>query len=98
LTFEQDRHYLIASVFRFLDGRSVESVRHVLEGLRAEGASVFLDDVVASLGTGRQTKTPRDVLTDTPSIPRQMALMEKRQEYNTPSAPDTGDQSRGIEA
>lgn len=81
LTFEHDKEYLVASVFRFMEGRPLESVRRILAKLTAEEASVTLDDVVCTLGKGSTTGASRDDLLVAPERPRQMTLLEEHAEY-----------------
>jgi DNA modification methylase len=90
LTFEQNKEYLVSSAFRFLEGRSLESVRRILEELKMHGSSVRLEDVVCILGADKGAKPLRDelqVITD--DVP-QMALLEARKTYEAqPSASHT---------
>jgi site-specific DNA-methyltransferase (cytosine-N4-specific) len=76
MAFEREREYVVSSVFRFLDGRSMEYVRRILEGLAAEGASLVMDDISCSLASARQAKASREVLADMPMESRQMVLFE----------------------
>ncbi|MDD3926583.1 MAG: site-specific DNA-methyltransferase [bacterium] len=90
LTFEQDREYLVSSVFRFLEGRSIDFVKCILNKLSVNDAGLILNDIVCNLGSSRQTKASRDVLMDMPSETRQMALLEGQKEYKTRQAPLKG--------
>ena len=95
MAFEQEREYLVSSVFRFLGGRSAEYVRHILDGLVPDGASLVMDDVSCSLAPARQTKASREVLAEMPLGPRQMVLFDgadegKAQEAGTRTPRDRG--------
>ena len=94
LTFEQNKEYLVSSVFRFLEGRSVETVRSILEQLQADDKSLVLDDIVCSLGSERKTKTSRDALEEMTSEVRQMVLLEERKVYRTQKTPSNVRETR----
>jgi hypothetical protein len=81
LTFEQNRGYLVASVFRFLEGRSMDTVRRTLEELRMHESSVNLDDVVCTLAADKYAKLSRDELELMTEDVRQMVLLETRKTY-----------------
>lgn len=49
LTFELNQKYLASSVFRFLEGQSVEIVRQVLGKLKDKHANFFLGEVIYEL-------------------------------------------------
>jgi DNA modification methylase len=83
LTFEQDKESLVSSAFRFLEGRSMESVRRILGELQADNACVVLDDIVCSLGSEKKAKISRDALDAMTSDVRQMVLLEERKTYKT---------------
>ncbi len=78
LTFEERKEYLIPSIFRFLEGRSLAFVRRTLGKLNTYEANVRLDDVVCSLEPDQRAKTSRDKLESITSDMRQMALLEDR--------------------
>ncbi len=87
LTFEHNKEYLVSSAFRFLEGRSLESVRRTLQELNIHEASVRLEDVVCTLGTDKGVKRSRDELEIMTKDVRQMVLMEARKTYKAqPSA------------
>lgn len=81
LTFEERKEYLIPSIFRFLEGRSLAFVRRTLGKLNTYEANVRLDDVVCSLEPDQRAKTSRDKLESITSDMRQMALLEDRTTY-----------------
>jgi DNA modification methylase len=82
LTFELSREYLVSSIFRFLEGRPLESVRRVLAKLNSDEAQVTLEDVACSLGTVKGTRTSRDDLETSTEPPRQMTLLENCKKYH----------------
>ena len=61
-----------------MEGRSLESVRRILEQLHAEAASVQLADVLCSLGPARGVKAAREVIEIPTDDARQMMLLEAR--------------------
>ena len=81
LTFEQDKEYLVASAFRFLDGRSLEAIRQILVQLQADNASLVLDEIVCSLRPNSGVKLSRDALQKESSNLKQMAFLERRAKY-----------------
>lgn len=81
LAYEQNKEYLISSAFRFLEGRSVESVRRILAELQEPNASLFLDDIICSLGSEKKPKVSRDVLEVETSDVRQMVFLEEHKPY-----------------
>jgi site-specific DNA-methyltransferase (cytosine-N4-specific) len=81
LTFEQSKEYLVSSVFRFLEGRPLESVRRILAGLAENEANVMLEDVVCTLRTVKGTRQSRDNLEVSTEAPRQMVLLEECAKY-----------------
>lgn len=81
LTFDLSRDYLVASVFRFLEGRPVETVRRILSELVSDDANVVLEDVLCSLTNGNTVKVSRDDLTTTREEARQMMLLEEKAKY-----------------
>jgi len=81
LTFDLSRDYLVASVFRFLEGRPLEAVRRILSELVSDFANVILEDVVCSLGNGGNGRASRDDLITTRNEARQMTLLEEEAEY-----------------
>jgi site-specific DNA-methyltransferase (cytosine-N4-specific) len=81
LTFDLSRDYLVASIFRFLEGRPIESVRRILSELVSDDANVILEDVVCSLRIGGSTRASRDGLIATQDEARQMALLEEKAAY-----------------
>lgn len=81
MTFDLSREYLVASVFRFLDGRPVETVRRILSALDSDDANIFLEDVVCSLANGDSVKATRGDLIATREETRQMVLLEEREKY-----------------
>ena len=87
LTFEQDKEYLIASAFRFLEGRSVDSVRGILSQLQGADASLVLDGIVCSLGSDRRVKISRGALERKSADMRQMAFLERRSKYKAQHSP-----------
>ena len=88
LTFDLNRDYLTASVFRFLEGRPLETVRRILSELLSDHANVFLEDVVCSLGNSGNTRASRDNLITTRNEGRQMTLLEDKAEYSAPPPTD----------
>ncbi len=83
LTFELSREYLVASVFRFLEGRPLETIRKILLSLALDDANVLLEDVVCSLSNGGTAKTSRGDLVASCEDVRQMVLLEERELYNS---------------
>jgi DNA modification methylase len=81
LTFEQNKEYLVSSVFRFLEGRSLESVRRIVGQLQADDASLTLEDVVCSLGLDQKGKVSRDEVENMTTDVRQIVLLEGRTTY-----------------
>ena len=81
LTFDLSRDYSVASVFRFLEGRPLASVRRILSELVSDDANVILEDVVCSLKNGGSTRTSRDDLIATRDEARQMVLLEEKAVY-----------------
>jgi DNA modification methylase len=81
LTFDLSKDYLAASVFRFLEGRSLESVRRILSKLVSDEANVILEDVACSFRSGGSTRASRDDLILTRDESRQMVLLEEKVEY-----------------
>jgi site-specific DNA-methyltransferase (cytosine-N4-specific) len=49
LTFEVNQEYLIASIFRFLEGWSIDEIRGVIDKLRCNQAGYFLGEVYCNL-------------------------------------------------
>ena len=83
MTFDLNRDYLVASVFRFLEGRPFEAVRRILSELTSDEANVLLDDVVCTLKNVGSVKAPREDLITTRDEPRQMVLLEDKMNYRT---------------
>lgn len=81
LTFELSREYLVASVFRFVEGRPLESVRRIVEQLGADAANLRLEDVSCSLKNGNGARAPREALAQMQNETRQMVLLEPNAEY-----------------
>jgi len=81
ITFEQSEEYLVSSVFRFLEGRSVESVRRILNELQDDHANFFIDQVVCKIGTVGMVKPKRELIDESPLPARQLALLEDRAKY-----------------
>lgn len=81
LSFDLSRDYLVTSVFRFLEGRPIETVRRILSACASDDANVILDDVVCSLTNGSAAKASRDDLITTREETRQMVLLEGRGQY-----------------
>ncbi len=71
----------MSSAFRFLDGKSLETVRRILQELNTYEASVTIEDVICTLGTEKGVKLSRDELEVTTEEVRQMVLMEDRKTY-----------------
>jgi DNA modification methylase len=95
MTFEQSKEYLVASAFRFLEGRSLESVRRTLEALNADGASVRLEDVACSLKPDNATKLSRDELAMITEDVRQMVLLEDNPTYKVQPTSSRSQVTRG---
>jgi DNA modification methylase len=83
LAFDLSREYLVTSVFRFLEGRSVETIRRILSQLASDDANVVLEDVVCSLTNGSAEKASRGDLIATREESSQMVLLEERGQYKT---------------
>ena len=83
LTFEHSKEYLVSSVFRFLEGRSLESVRNIIETLNKEAANVQLADVVCSLGPDKGAKLTREDMVVFTNDTRQMILLESNKASKT---------------
>lgn len=83
LTFDLSRDYLVASVFRFLEGRQVEAVRQILSQFVSDEANVFLDNVICSLTNSSATKVSRYDLNTTQEDARQLMLLEENGQYKT---------------
>ncbi|MBI5645950.1 MAG: site-specific DNA-methyltransferase [Ignavibacteriae bacterium] len=81
MTFDLRRDYLVASVFRFLEGRPVEVVRRILSALASDDANVILEDVVCNLANGSNAKVTRVDLIATQEETRQMVLLEEEGKY-----------------
>jgi site-specific DNA-methyltransferase (cytosine-N4-specific) len=81
LTFEEKKEYLVSSVFRFMEGRSLESVRRALGELNTYEASVELTGVICSLEPDQRAKTSRDQLESITSDMQQIVLLEDRATY-----------------
>jgi DNA modification methylase len=82
LTFEQRKEYLASSVFRFLEGRSIEAVRRVLGELQDDNASIRIGEAACKIGPDRMVKPKREVLELSPLRVKQPALFEKQERYN----------------
>lgn len=81
LTFEQSKDYLVSSIFRFLEGRPLESVRRILAELKQDTANIKLEDVVCSLQAVKSAKRSRDDLEVSTESAQQMVLLEERAKY-----------------
>jgi DNA modification methylase len=81
ITFDLSRDYLVASAFRFLEGRPLEAVRRILSELVSDDANVILEDVVCTFRNGGSTRASRDDLITTRDEARQMVLLEKKAKY-----------------
>lgn len=81
MTFDLYREYLVASVFRFLEDRPVETVRRILSALVSDDANVILEDVVCRLVNVANTKAVRSNLIVNREETRQMVLLEERDKY-----------------
>lgn len=79
LAFDLNREYLVASVFRFLEDRPVETVRSILSALASEDATLVLEDVVCRLACGSTVKPSRDNLSTTLEGARQGVLFEEKE-------------------
>jgi len=86
LAFDLSREYLVTSVFRFLEGRSTESVRKILSELVSDDANVTIEDVVCSLTNVNSAKASRDDLITSREEVRQMALLEEKGKYEAQQA------------
>jgi DNA modification methylase len=85
LTFDLSGDYLVASLFRFLEGRPLEAVRRILSELVSDDANVVLEDVICSLANGSLTKASRDDLITRRDEARQMVLLEETGQYKAQS-------------
>lgn len=56
LTFELSQEYLAASVFRFMEGQSVDSVKQFLSMLSTSHADIVLEGACCSLQSGKSVK------------------------------------------
>lgn len=83
LAFELSRDYLVASAFRFVEGRSVEAVRKLVAEMGSDSANLRLEDVSCSLKNGSGTRAPREALSQMQSETRQMLLFEGKGGYKT---------------
>lgn len=84
MAFDLSRDYLMASVFRFLEGRPIETVRKILSAFVSDDGNVILDDVVCSLTNGSTAKISRDDLIASREEVRQMVLFEEKGQYKGP--------------
>ncbi len=83
LTFDLSRDYLVTSVFRFLEGKSLGTVRKILSALTVDDANLLLEDVACTLKKGSSHKTSRGDLNTARSEAKQMMLLEEKAEYKT---------------
>ncbi|MDI9570581.1 MAG: site-specific DNA-methyltransferase [Pseudomonadota bacterium] len=90
LTFERDRDYLVASIFRFMEGWPLESVRQTLRKLNDGTEAVTLDNVVCTLGKTSGVGISRDDLAVASERPRQMTLLEEQAEYKAQQGKSSG--------
>lgn len=96
LTFEQDKESVVSSAFRFLEGRSVESVRRILRELEEDNACLVLDDIICNFGSEKKTKTSRSSLDDLPAGVRQLILLDGHETYKIQQSPSRiGEKGRG---
>lgn len=59
LTFELNQKYLVSSVFRFLEGQNIETVKKVLGRLQDAQADYLLTEVGGELDSGKSVKPKR---------------------------------------
>ena len=57
LTFEMNQDYLAASVFRFLEGHSLDTVKRVLRKLNDKHANFFIGETICTLQSAKKPKT-----------------------------------------
>jgi len=62
LTFELNREYLASSIFRFLEGKGVESVKQVLRKLQDDHANYFMGEVHCELGPVKAARLKNDAI------------------------------------
>ena len=61
-TFELSREYLASSVFRFLEGKSAETIRQALGKLQDNHANYFVGEAQCELGPVKAQKLKKEVL------------------------------------
>jgi site-specific DNA-methyltransferase (cytosine-N4-specific) len=61
-TFELSREYLASSVFRFLEGKSIETVRQALGKLQGDHVNYFVGEAFCELGPVKAPKPKNEVL------------------------------------
>jgi len=83
LTFELDQEYLASSVFRFLDGYSVEEIKEVLGKLQAKQSNYFLGKVYCNLeSTVKAHKQSRERISQPSLFPSEDDCEAKIDEKN----------------
>lgn len=95
ITFEENTEYLSASAFRFLEGRSIQTIKRVLDEMSVATANVFLNDVVCSLGTNKEAKVSRDALESMTTDNSQMVFLEDSKSYKAQPSPAHVRKTRG---
>lgn len=73
----------MASVFRFLDGRSIEEVGQILSQFVTDDANLILKDVACNLTRENNSKAARDELVNGSTKPPQMVLLEEKTKYKS---------------
>ena len=61
-TFELSREYLASSVFRFLEGKSMETIKQALGKLQGDHADYFVGEAQCELGPIKAPKPKKEVL------------------------------------